>query len=117
MVPELLRDGSIEDFLHGLPGHDSAMMDLLNRAGDRDQVIRYVGVVDPKKGCAVQLKNYPRSHVFARTSGSDNIVAFKTHRYNPQPLIVQGPGAGPAVTAGGVFADLLRLASYLGGSA
>jgi aspartokinase/homoserine dehydrogenase 1 len=117
LVPELLRDGSIEDFLHGLPGHDSAMMDLLNRARDRDQVIRYVGVVDPKKGCAVQLKNYPRSHVFARTSGSDNIVAFKTHRYNPQPLIVQGPGAGPAVTAGGVFADLLRLASYLGGSA
>ena len=24
------------------------------------------------------------------------------------PLVVQGPGAGPAVTAGGVFADLLR---------
>ena len=32
------------------------------------------------------------------------------------PLIVQGPGAGPDVTAGGVFGDLLRLASYLGAS-
>jgi aspartokinase/homoserine dehydrogenase 1 len=28
--------------------------------------------------------------------------------------VVQGPGAGPAVTAGGVFADLLRLAALLG---
>ena len=117
LVPESLRGGSAEDFLRGLPVHDYAMMDLLNRARDRDQVIRYAGVVDPKKGCAVELKNYPRSHVFTRTSGSDNIVAFKTQRYNPQPLIVQGPGAGPAVTAGGVFADLLRLASYLGGPA
>jgi aspartokinase/homoserine dehydrogenase 1 len=117
LVPESLRGGSVEDFLHALPEHDHSMMDVLNRARDRDQVIRYAGVVNPKKGCAVQLKNYPRSHVFARTSGSDNIVAFKTQRYNPQPLIVQGPGAGPAVTAGGVFADLLRLASYLGGPA
>lgn len=115
LVPESLRGGSVEDFFRGLPRHDDVMRDLLDRARDRDQVIRYVGIVDPKKGCVVQLKNYPRSHAFARTSGSDNIVAFKTHRYNPQPLIVQGPGAGPAVTAGGVFADLLRLASYLGG--
>jgi aspartokinase/homoserine dehydrogenase 1 len=47
---------------------------------------------------------------------SDNVVAFTTKRYHTQSLIVQGPGAGPEVTAGGVFADLLRLASYLGGS-
>jgi aspartokinase/homoserine dehydrogenase 1 len=90
------------------------MTNLLDRARDQEQVIRYVGVVDPKKGCIVGLKNYPRSHVFAKTNGSDNVVSFKTRRYNPQPLIVQGPGAGPAVTAAGVFADLLRLASYLG---
>ena len=29
------------------------------------------------------------------------------------PLVVQGPGAGPEVTAGGVFGDLLKLAQYL----
>jgi aspartokinase/homoserine dehydrogenase 1 len=45
---------------------------------------------------------------------SDNIVRFVTARYSDNPLIVQGPGAGPAVTAGGVFGDLLRLAAYLG---
>jgi aspartokinase/homoserine dehydrogenase 1 len=62
----------------------------------------------------VGLREYPPEHPFARITGSDNIVAFTTTRYDTQPLVVQGPGAGPQVTAGGVFADLLRLASYLG---
>ena len=44
----------------------------------------------------------------------DNIIIFTTDRYAEQPLIVQGPGAGPTVTAAGVFGDLLRLASSLG---
>ncbi len=115
LVPESLREGSVGEFLKRLSEHDSAMTDLLNRTRDGGEVIRYAGMIDPKAGCSVQLKSYPRSHVFAGTSGSDNIVAFKTQRYHPQALIVQGPGAGPDVTAGGVFADLLRLASYLGG--
>lgn len=58
---------------------------------------------------------YPASHPFAQLQGSDNIIAFTTARYGKQqPLIVRGPGAGAAVTAGGVFSDLLRLAAYLG---
>ena len=45
---------------------------------------------------------------------TDNVVRFATRRYCDNPLIVQGPGAGPEVTAGGVFSDLLRLSAYLG---
>jgi len=41
-------------------------------------------------------------------------VRFVTSRYDVNPLVVQGPGAGPHVTAGGVFADLLRVCAYLG---
>jgi aspartokinase/homoserine dehydrogenase 1 len=37
-----------------------------------------------------------------------------TARYNESPLVVQGPGAGPAVTAAGVFADLLQVCAYVG---
>ena len=117
LVPESLRTGSVEEFLERLPEHDRAMTGLLNQARDRGEVLRYVGVVDPQGECSVELKSYPRAHAFAGTSGSDNIVAFETQRYHTQSLIVQGPGAGPEVTAGGVFADLLRLASYLGGPA
>lgn len=62
----------------------------------------------------VQLWTYKKDHPFAQLSGSDNIIAFTTTRYKEQPLIVRGPGAGAEVTAGGVFSDILRLASYLG---
>lgn len=62
----------------------------------------------------VELRRYPRSHPFAQLSGSDNIIAFTTQRYDQQPLIIRGPGAGAEVTAGGVFSDLLRLAAGLG---
>ena len=79
------------------------------------KVLRYVGVVDVKnKTGLVKLKSYKKDHPFAQLSGSDNIISFTTERYKVQPLIVRGPGAGAEVTAGGVFSDILRLASYLG---
>jgi aspartokinase/homoserine dehydrogenase 1 len=62
----------------------------------------------------VELRRYPKAHPFASLSGSDNMMCFTTKRYAKQPLIVRGPGAGAEVTAGGVFADLLRLSAYLG---
>jgi aspartokinase/homoserine dehydrogenase 1 len=117
LVPDSLRGGSVEEFLERLPEHDHAMLERFNQAQARGEILRYVGVVDPRGECSVELRSYPRSHAFAGTSGSDNIVAFQTKRYHARSLIVQGPGAGPEVTAGGVFADLLRLASYLGGPA
>lgn len=79
------------------------------------KVLSYVGVVDMvNENGMVELRRYKREHPFAQLSGSDNIIAFTTTRYNKQPLIVRGPGAGAEVTAGGVFSDILRLASFLG---
>lgn len=79
------------------------------------KVLRYVGVVDVvKQKGTVELHKYSKDHPFAQLSGSDNIIAFTTERYRNQPLIIRGPGAGAEVTAGGVFSDILRLASYLG---
>jgi len=56
----------------------------------------------------VELKTFPADHAFAGTKHADNVVVFNTDRYTPQPLVLVGPGAGIPVTAGGVFADLLR---------
>lgn len=116
LVPEELRAGSIEEFLERLLEHDGAIESLFRKARERAEVLRYVGVIDQSGHCSVGLRSYPTAHAFAGTTGSDNIVAFTTARYHTQLLVVQGPGAGPDVTAGGVFADLLRLASYLGGA-
>lgn len=77
--------------------------------------LRFVGTVDceTKKG-NVELRSFPADHPFCQLTGTDNIIAFRTERYNAQPLIVRGPGAGAEVTAAGVFSDLLRLSSHLG---
>jgi aspartokinase/homoserine dehydrogenase 1 len=77
-------------------------------------VLRYVGVAEDDGTAKVALLPYAASHPFARLAATDNVFAFTTERYQKQPLVVQGPGAGPEVTAAGVFADLLRLASSLG---
>lgn len=65
-------------------------------------------------GLCLPLQQVPLSHPFANLAGSDNIISFKTRRYNEQPLVIRGPGAGAEVTAAGVFADLLRVAKSLG---
>ena len=56
----------------------------------------------------------PTDDAFARIALTDNVVRISSDRYANNPLVIQGPGAGPEVTAAGVFADLLRLAAQLG---
>lgn len=66
-------------------------------------------------GFIFNLNRYPAAHPFASSlSGSDNIIAFHTSRYSTRPLIVQGAGAGAAVTAMGVVSDAIKIAERLG---
>jgi aspartokinase/homoserine dehydrogenase 1 len=97
-----------------VPKDDESIAQLLNSARTRSEVLRYVGTIESDGNMTAGLRAYPLDHPFASLNGSDNIVSFQTARYNTQPMIVRGPGAGPEVTAAGVFADLLRLASFLG---
>jgi aspartokinase/homoserine dehydrogenase 1 len=114
LVPAELRGGSIEEFMQQLPRYDSMMRGRLESARARGKVLRYVGRLTAAGEATVGLTELPESHAFANIALTDNVVRFATRRYCENPLIVQGPGAGPEVTAGGVFADLLRLAVYLG---
>ena len=114
MVPEDLRSASVEAYLDKLSMHDPSIARLLDAARTEGQVLRYVGTIDSDGRMSAGLRTYPLDHPFANLTGSDNIVSFQTARYNAQPMIVRGPGAGPEVTAAGVFADLLRLVSFLG---
>ncbi|HUG97572.1 MAG TPA: bifunctional aspartate kinase/homoserine dehydrogenase I [Gammaproteobacteria bacterium] len=115
LVPAELAGGGIDEFLDGLAGSDARMLERLEAARARDHVLRYVARLDGRTGeAAVGLEELPGDHPFAYARLTDNVVQFVTRRYQDNPLVVQGPGAGPAVTAAGVFADLLRLAAYLG---
>ncbi|GAB2217231.1 hypothetical protein Drorol1_Dr00000403 [Drosera rotundifolia] len=116
LVPEPLRaSASPEEYMQQLPEFDEDWAKKRQEAEDAGEVLRYVGVVDVvnQRG-RVELRSYKKDHPFAQLSGSDNIISFTTSRYKEQPLIVRGPGAGAQVTAGGIFSDILRLASYLG---
>ena len=98
-----------------LPEVDAALAARLEAARTAGRVLRYVARLDGRAGRAsVGLVELPREHAFANLRLTDNIVQFTTRRYSDNPLIVQGPGAGPEVTAAGVFADLLRVAAGQG---
>ena len=114
LVPEALQSGTVSEFLAALPAHDAEMEATRRSAAKAGNVLRFVGRVTRDGEASVGLCPYPASHPFARVQLTDNIVLFRTGRYRDNPLVVQGPGAGREVTAAGVFADLLRLASYLG---
>jgi aspartokinase/homoserine dehydrogenase 1 len=113
LVPETLRDGSIDEFLERLSEHDDEMKSLYEKARAAGKRLRYVGRLDDKGNAAVGLESVTAEHPFSNIALTDNIVQFETDRYSANPLVVQGPGAGPEVTAGGVFSDLLRLAKYV----
>ncbi len=115
LVPGDLEGGSTDEFLDALSAYDEGMLKRLREAQEKGEVLRYVGKLDIPNGAAsVKLCSLPTSHSFAHINLTDNIVSFASGRYSENPLVVQGPGAGPEVTAAGVFADLLRLARYLG---
>ncbi|HET7698283.1 MAG TPA: bifunctional aspartate kinase/homoserine dehydrogenase I [Vicinamibacterales bacterium] len=115
LVPEQLQGCGAEEFLARLPEMDAIMRERVLAAQSRGRVLRYVGRLDTDTGKAtVGLAEFDRSHLFAGVTFTDNVVSFTTERYDRNPLVVRGPGAGPAVTAGGVFGDLLRVCAYLG---
>ncbi len=113
LVPEALRDGSIDEFLEHLSDHDDDMKSMYEEAQAAGKQLRYVGRLDADGNAAVGLESVSSDHPFSNIALTDNIVQFETDRYSSNPLVVQGPGAGPEVTAGGVFSDLLRLAKYV----
>ncbi len=114
LVPKNLQNIPLAEFMSRISELDAPMLSRLKSAKATGQILRFVGTIEKNGKAKVALENLPSNHSFANLTGTDNIVLFKTKRYFNQPLVIQGPGAGPEVTAAGVFADLLRLSQYLG---
>ncbi len=112
LVPPDLKDVSIPEFLEQLPKHQDLINNKINELLKTNAAVAYVGIIEQGK-ISIQLNGYPSSHVFANAQGTDNILLIQSHRYDKQPLVIQGPGAGKDVTAAGVFADLMKLAAML----
>jgi aspartokinase/homoserine dehydrogenase 1 len=109
LIPRGLRGGPFSDrFFSSFARQDPAMARRLERARSRGRVLRYTGRLEDGQASA-GVEEYTADHPLARIKGTDNIIAFTTHRYAQTPLVVQGPGAGADVTAMGVFSDILKL--------
>jgi aspartokinase/homoserine dehydrogenase 1 len=92
-----------------LPTVDALFAQRRGEAKAAGATLSYIGSIDAA-GAHVGLRQIPLEHPGAALSPGDNLIAVTSARYTERPLIIRGPGAGPDVTAAGVFADILRAA-------
>lgn len=112
LVPASLRDVSVTQFKNRLSELDRGWELKLAAASKQQRVLRYVLRATRRK-VVVGLQAVPLSHPLAGLRGTDNQIVFTTKRYREHPLVITGPGAGPAVTAAGVVNDILQLTPLL----
>ncbi len=113
LIPENCREAaSVAEFLALLPTADARFQALLKQAESAGKRLRYIARLENGKG-VVALQAVAADHPCFDVSGNDNLVSITSERY-AQPLVVKGPGAGAAVTAAGVYAELIQVARYKG---
>jgi len=114
LVPSFLQDLSRDEFFTRINEMDADMLQRFKAAEKENKVLRHVASLNSNGVAKVSVMALDKSHAIASLKPTDNIVQFTTRRYQKNPLVVQGPGAGPEVTAAGVYADVLRVAAHLG---
>lgn len=119
MVPsEFIEELDLEKFFAGLKSYEDTFAKQIKQIQDDGKVLRYIARIDPNAEGAkltVSPVAVDADHPAASLRGSEAFVAFTTARYQDYPLVVRGSGAGGAVTAAGVLADILRVAQALRG--
>lgn len=105
---ECLENQTVPEFFESLTNNVSHFEKLLQDANQQECRLKYVAQFENGKA-KVGLQMIPKGHDFYNLEGKDNIVLFYTDRYVDQPLIIKGAGAGAAVTASGIFADVIRI--------
>jgi len=102
---------SLDRFRAHLPQIDRWFAARVLALQAENKVLRFVGEIRDGKA-RVGLLAVDASHPLYPIRDGENALAFYTHRYDPMPLVIRGYGAGADVTAGGVFADILRTVSF-----
>lgn len=99
----------VEAFYASLKTHDATFAHMAAKASEAGTRLRYIATITADEA-KISLQQVKPDNPFYGLNGSENMVVFTTLRYNKTPLVVKGPGAGADVTAGGVFADIMRCA-------
>ena len=121
LVPaEMLAADDLDGFFACLERYDATMTKTVETQKAAGQVLRYLATVDPHtadRTAALRVGPtwIPADHPATRLEGTQAFLAFFTERYAEHPLVIQGAGAGGAVTAAGVLADVLKIAQSMRG--
>ena len=114
LIPPALREGSREEFLSRLKEFDPIYQEIKDKA-PQGTVLRYVGDLHGDLSqtatarLEVKLVSVPVTSALGQVKGADSIFEIYTESYGENPIVIQGAGAGAAVTARGVFGDILRI--------
>ncbi|MDR2136613.1 MAG: bifunctional aspartate kinase/homoserine dehydrogenase I [Treponema sp.] len=112
LPPACFDAKDVEAFFAELEKLDEAFEKRRKEAENRREALRYVAVIE--EGAArLSLRSEPEGSPFRSLVDSDNVVVITTARYSKLPMVIKGPGAGAQVTAGGIFADIVRIARTL----
>ena len=109
-IPAPYFQGSLEDFWKILPELDAGFEEKRKKLETNGKKYRFVAEMDEGK-CSVGLQEVGHDHPFYELEGSNNIIMITTERYDEFPMIIKGYGAGAAVTAAGVFSDIISIAN------
>ena len=106
LVPPPLRSiprESLDGQLHLIDEPIAALQDEARASGKR---LRFVARFQDGRA-SVGVEALSPVDPIAGGNGTDNRVAIWSDRYASQPLVIQGPGAGPEVTAAALLDDVL----------
>lgn len=108
LIPKDLQDVDATTFLERLHEYDDEWKHKCEDASNENKTLRYVGRYYNGK-VEIGIQSVPVSSSLGQLKGTTNLISIRSRRYNDQPLVIQGPGAGKEVTAAGVLADLLSI--------
>lgn len=106
-MPEACMQGTVDDFYKSMEAHETYFKSIYDTAAAAGCKLKFVASYKNGKA-SVGLQHINPQHDFYHLYGKDNIILFYTDRYIEQPLVIKGAGAGAALTASGVFADIIR---------
>lgn len=109
-MPESVNEAkSVDDFLLALEKEEAFFKALYDKANANNNKLKVIATFDASTMKAkVELREVASDSPYYHLSGKDNIVLIYSNRYKEDPLSIIGAGAGAAVTASGVFGDILK---------
>jgi aspartokinase/homoserine dehydrogenase 1 len=119
LPPACFKAPDVEAFFAELEKSDADFASRHKKAAAAEKALRYVAVIEAASGGSaagsvrLSLREEGEGSPFRTLKDSDNMVVIHSDRYSRLPMVIKGPGAGAQVTAGGVFADIVRIARTL----